>query len=80
MYEKIHHSLKAQLVMGEFEVNVLCRYILVTQHVKCYDDDMGPYDTVWLVVQKDCLQATVKHCEPESKYKVIQQNVGIRSS
>ena len=48
-----YRSLEAQLVTAEFEVNELRRYILVTQCVKCYDDDMGPYDAVQLVVDED---------------------------
>ena len=39
------------MVTAEFEVNELHRYILVTRCVKCYNDDLGPYDAVWLVVE-----------------------------
>ena len=46
-------SLETQLVTAEFEINELRKYALVTRRVKCYDDDMGPYDAVWLVVEED---------------------------
>ena len=47
-----YRSLEAQLVMAESEVNELRKYILIARRVKCYDDDLGPYDEVGLVVEE----------------------------
>ena len=47
-----YRSLEAQLVTAESEVNELRKYILITRRVKCYDDDLGPYDAVRLVVEE----------------------------
>ena len=48
-----YRSLETQVVTAEYDFNELRRYILVTRRVKCYDDDMGPYDAVRLVVEED---------------------------
>lgn len=48
-----YRSVETQVVTAEFEVNELRRYLLVTRRVKYYDDDMGPYDAVRLIVNDD---------------------------
>ena len=48
-----YRFLETQVVTAEFKVNELRRYLLVTRHVKYYDDDVGPYDALRLVVDED---------------------------
>ena len=46
-----YRSLEAQVVTAKSEVNELRKYILITRRVK-YDDDLGLYNAVRLVVEE----------------------------
>ena len=48
-----YHSLEALLVTAGVEVNELRKFMLVSRSVKSYDEDMGPYDALQMMVGED---------------------------